>query len=88
MNFQADITIMPLPEILDPQGKAVTLGLQNLGIDGVVEVRMGKQVQMRLSAATAEEAEEKVILACQKLLCNPIMETYTFVVRAIEEVQI
>jgi len=78
MKFKAEIDIMPLQEILDPQGKAVQLGLGNLGLHAVTEVRVGKHITLRLEANDEKEAHEKVDDACKKLLANAIMESYTF----------
>lgn len=85
MTFRAEIKIMPVPEILDPQGKAISAGLENLGIQGVQDARMGKHIQLEVSAATVEEAHTQVEEACRKLLVNPIMETYSFQIEALEE---
>lgn len=78
MNFIAKINIMPKPEILDPQGKAVRLGLGNLGLSQIHDVRIGKHITMEVDADSEKEAKEKVELACQKLLANVIMENYEF----------
>ncbi|CAG4993761.1 Phosphoribosylformylglycinamidine synthase subunit PurS [Dyadobacter sp. CECT 9275] len=78
MKFVAEIDIMPIKEILDPQGKAVKLGLHNLGIDQVDDVRIGKHISLKLEADTEEAADEKVKTACQKLLANLIMEEFTY----------
>ena len=78
MKFTAEIDIMPLKEILDPQGKAVKLGLHNLGIDEVSDVRIGKHITLNLEAADKSAAEEQVETACKKLLANMIMEQYTY----------
>jgi phosphoribosylformylglycinamidine synthase len=78
MKFRAEIDIMPLKEILDPQGKAVSLGLANLDIKNVLDVRVGKHISLQLEAASREEAVEKVETACKKLLANMIMESYRF----------
>ncbi len=78
MRFVAEIEVMPLKEILDPQGKAVLLGLGNLGIKNVQDVRIGKHITMALESTTLAEAEAEVEMACQKLLANLIMESYTF----------
>ncbi len=83
MSYVADINIMPLKEILDPQGKAVKLGLNNLGIDQVGDVRIGKHITLKLEAASDEDAEEKVRTACEKLLANLIMEEYTFEIKKV-----
>ncbi len=84
MMYLAKINIMPKKEILDPQGKAVKLGLGNLGLRNIEDVRIGKHITMQVQAATYEEASEEVELACQKLLANLIMESYDF---EIEEVK-
>ena len=78
MKFRANINIMPRPELLDPQGKATTQGLQNLGFDNVQDLRIGKRIQLDLEAADRSVAEEKVDEACKKLLANLIMESYEF----------
>ena len=78
MKFIAEINVMPLKEILDPQGKAVKIGLGNLGINNVSDVRIGKHITMELEASTKEEAEKEVDTACKKLLANLIMENYTY----------
>jgi phosphoribosylformylglycinamidine synthase subunit PurS len=83
MKFKAEIDIMPLKEILDPQGKAVKLGLNNLGIKEVADVRIGKHISLELEASNKSEAEEKVTTACKKLLANLIMESYHFEVHEI-----
>lgn len=78
MKFTAEIDIMPQKEILDPQGKAVMMGLSNLGIHAVNEVRVGKHITLELEAADRAAAEEIVSNACKKLLANLIMEDYQF----------
>ncbi len=78
MKYQAHITIMPLKELLDPQGKTVQNNLPNLDIHGVEDVRIGKHVVMRLEAPDETTARERVDTACRKLLANLIMESYSF----------
>lgn len=78
MKFLAEINVMPLKEILDPQGKAVKLGLGNLGLKGINDVRIGKHITCELEAASEQEAKEAVETACKKLLANLIMESYTY----------
>ena len=77
MKFKAEIDVMPLKELLDPQGKAVMLGLKNIGVSSA-DVRVGKHISIEIEASSKEEASEKVQLACQKLLANPIMEGFSF----------
>ncbi|TAE41406.1 MAG: phosphoribosylformylglycinamidine synthase subunit PurS [Runella slithyformis] len=78
MKFTAEIDVMPQKEILDPQGKAVKLGLHNLGIDNVADVRIGKHITLQLDAPTEADARAQVETACNKLLANLIMETYSY----------
>ena len=67
---------MPLKELLDPQGKAVMGGLQNLGIRSVSDVRIGKSISLQIEAASAEEAKQIAEEASRKLLANPVMEYF------------
>ncbi len=77
MNFIAEIKIMPLKELLDPQGKAVLGGLANLGIKSINDVRIGKHIQLNLEAASKEEAKSIAQEAAQKLVANQVMEDFT-----------
>ncbi len=78
MKYQAQINVMPLKELLDPQGKAVQLGLKNLEFSSIDNVRIGKRITLNLDASTEEEAKQKVNNACNKLLANPVMEYFEF----------
>ncbi len=78
MKFKAEIDVMPLKELLDPQGKAVGAGMKNLGLSNIHDVRIGKHISLELETATKEEAIAEVEQACKKLLANQIMESYTF----------
>ena len=74
---------MPLKEILDPQGKAVTGSMKNLDLSEIQNVRIGKHITLEIEAGSEEIAREKVDLACKKLLANLIMESYEFELKAI-----
>ena len=82
MNFTAEIDVMPRPELLDPQGKAVALGLKNLGIQATTDVRVGKHITLQLSADNESHAQQLVEQACKTLLANLIMENYQFQIKA------
>ena len=82
-KFQAEIDVMPKKEILDPQGKAVTGSMKNLGLAEIQNVRIGKHITLELEAESAEAAEAKVDQACKNLLANLIMESYTFKIEAV-----
>ncbi|OOQ56878.1 phosphoribosylformylglycinamidine synthase subunit PurS [Mucilaginibacter pedocola] len=77
-KFLAEIDVMPKKEILDPQGKAVTGSMKNLGLAEIQNVRIGKHVSLEIEAESTEAASEKVDQACKSLLANLIMESYTF----------
>lgn len=78
MKFKAEIDVMPLEALLDPQGKAVTNSMKNIGLSEIEGVRVGRHIRLFVEAASKEEAAEKVETACKKLLANQIMESYTF----------
>jgi phosphoribosylformylglycinamidine synthase len=78
MKFVAHIDIMPLKELLDPQGKAVGKNMLNIGINGIDDVRIGKHIQITLEANNQAEAESKIEESCKKILANQIMEGYKF----------
>lgn len=80
MKFLASIDIMPQKEILDPQGKAVKLGLHNLGIDNVNDVRIGKHITLEVEATSQTAADEMVKTACEKLLANMVMEEFSYTI--------
>jgi len=77
-TFQAEIDVMPKKEILDPQGKAVTGSMKNLGLAEIQNVRIGKHISLEIEADSAETAHAKVDEACKNLLANLIMESYSF----------
>ena len=72
---------MPLKALLDPQGKAVTATMKNIGLATITEVRIGKHITLEVEAGNQDEATRQVESACQKLLANPIMESFTFDIR-------
>jgi phosphoribosylformylglycinamidine synthase PurS subunit len=82
MKFKAEIDVMPHAALLDPQGKAVTGSMKNIGLSQINQVRIGKHMSMELEAANQAEAEQMVDEACKKLLANLIMESYQFQVSA------
>ena len=80
MIFIAQIKVMPLKNLLDPQGKAVLGGLKNLGISGINDVRIGKQIELSIEAENVNIANEKAEDAAKKLLANLVMEQYEIVI--------
>jgi phosphoribosylformylglycinamidine synthase PurS subunit len=78
MKFKAEIDVMPLDALLDPQGKAVSNSMKNIGLPEIDGVRVGRHIRLFVEAGSKEEASTKVDSACKKLLSNQIMESYTF----------
>lgn len=76
MTYTVQIKVMPHKELLDPQGKAVLGGLESLGLTGVEDVRVGKNITLQLNADSAEKAKEMAEEASRKLLSNPVMEYF------------
>ncbi|MBL0056062.1 MAG: phosphoribosylformylglycinamidine synthase subunit PurS [Chitinophagaceae bacterium] len=76
MIFSVQVKVMPLKDLLDPQGKAVMGGLQNLGLSGIADVRIGKHIDLQVEAGSREEAMATAEEAAKKLLANPVMETF------------
>jgi phosphoribosylformylglycinamidine synthase PurS subunit len=83
MRFKAEIDVMPLEALLDPQGKAVTNSMKNVGLPEIEGVRIGRHVRLFIEAVSMQEAEVKVEEACKKILANQIMESYQFTISAV-----
>ena len=78
MKFKAEIDVMPLDALLDPQGKAVTGSMKTIGLEAIDGVRIGKHIQLFVEADSKATAESKVDEACKELLSNQIMEKYSY----------
>ncbi len=76
MTYNVQIKVMPLKDLLDPQGKAVLGGLQNLGLGNVADVRVGKHITLQINADSEAAAKQIADEASKKLLANPVMEFY------------
>lgn len=76
MLYTVQVKVMPLKELLDPQGKAVLGGLSNLGLGQVEDVRIGKNIVLKINAGSTDEARALAETAAQKLLANPVMEQF------------
>ncbi|MBK6633981.1 MAG: phosphoribosylformylglycinamidine synthase subunit PurS [Chitinophagaceae bacterium] len=80
MIFIVQRKVMPLKDLLDPQGKAVMGGLQNLGLQNISDVRIGKHIDLQVEADSKEAALATADDAAKKLLANPVMEVYEITV--------
>ena len=76
MSYLARVDVMLKPGISDPQGQTIERALPVLGYDGVREVRVGKRIQLEVEAPSADEAKSKVEEMCERLLANPVIESY------------
>ena len=72
------VNVMPKPEILDPQGKAVTGALKRIGFDGMT-VRQGNRFEVEVDGEITPEVLERVSQAAEKLLANTVIEAYEVV---------
>lgn len=78
MTFTAEIDVMPHAALLDPQGKAVSNSMKNVGLPEIQEVRIGRHITLEVDADSEEAASQKVEEACKKLLANQITETFSY----------
>ena len=74
------VEVMPKPEILDPQGKAVLGALPRLGFSGVTDVRQGKRFELEIDGEPSEELMEQARRMAETLLSNPVIEDFHVIV--------
>lgn len=74
----ARVVVVPKPVVNDPQGVTVRQGLNALGFREVADVRVGKYIEVRLDASSAEDASRRVDEMCRQLLANQVIEDYHF----------
>ncbi|KGM12349.1 phosphoribosylformylglycinamidine synthase subunit PurS [Cellulomonas carbonis] len=78
------VDVMPKPEILDPQGKAVAAALPRLGFSGFTGVRQGKRFELEVDGPVTDEVLDQVRRAAETLLSNPVIEDVVRVAAAEE----
>jgi phosphoribosylformylglycinamidine synthase len=74
--MRARVFVTLKQSVFDPQGKTVTDALHSLGYAGVRDVRQGKYFELDIDAATVDEARRLAAEAADKLLANPVIESY------------
>ncbi|MDP4197971.1 MAG: phosphoribosylformylglycinamidine synthase subunit PurS [Bacteroidota bacterium] len=79
MKYFVYIAIERKEAILDPQGKAIEHALGSLGFDQIENTRVGKLIRLTVDAPTSDEARSVAEQASEKLLANPIMETFSVI---------
>lgn len=77
-TYQAQIYVTLRPSVLDPAGVAVQSGLKHMGYDNVDGIRIGKYIELTVTAETEAAATEQLNVICDRLLANPIIENYRF----------
>ena len=87
-NWKVEVRVWLKPSVFDPQGHAVEHALQTLGYDSVADVRIGKAMTLSVSAETEAQARAKVDAVCSSVLCNPVIETYTFELQPVAEASV
>jgi len=86
-TFQAQIYITLRPSVLDPAGTAVQSGLTHMGYSNVEQVRIGKYVELTLTAVDQATAQQQLDRICDQLLANPVIENYRFELKEIAAVE-
>ena len=70
------VDVMPKPEILDPQGKAVHGALRRLGFEGITDVRQGKRFELEVDGELTDDRLSEIHKIAETLLSNPVIEDY------------
>ncbi len=79
--MKARVAVTLKSGLLDAQGKTVKQALESLGFKGVKDVRVGKYIEIELNHGSVASAKKDVERMCQKLLANPVVETYRVEIR-------
>jgi phosphoribosylformylglycinamidine synthase PurS subunit len=81
-TYQAQIYVTLRPSVLDPAGTAVQAGLHHMGYPTVEQVRIGKYIELTLTAADEATARQQLDQMCDQLLANPVIENYRIDLKA------
>jgi phosphoribosylformylglycinamidine synthase len=81
MRYSAVVDVMPKEGIADPQGQTIEKALPALGYGGVGEIRVGKRIELSVEAETSDAAHQRVLEMCERLLANPVIESYEVTIR-------
>ncbi|NES81146.1 MAG: phosphoribosylformylglycinamidine synthase subunit PurS [Moorea sp. SIO2B7] len=77
-KYKCRIYVTLRASVLDPAGTAVESGLKQLGYEEVEGVRIGKYIELTLTADNEAKAREQLDQMCDQLLANPVIENYCF----------
>jgi phosphoribosylformylglycinamidine synthase PurS subunit len=84
MTYRVTVSVMLKPGIADPQGQTIERALPALGYEGVSGVRVGKRLLLDVDASSADDARLRVTEMCERLLANPVIESYEVTVESYE----
>jgi len=84
MEFAAHVEVSHRPGIADPAGATVERALPALGYTNVAQVHIGKVIRLVIDAADADAARVQVEEMCEKLLANPVIESYEVTIAALD----
>jgi phosphoribosylformylglycinamidine synthase len=87
MQFEARVEVTHLPGIADPQGATVERALPALGYANVSEVRIGKSIRLVIEADSGAAARAQVEEMCERLLANPVIESYAIELTQLERLR-
>jgi phosphoribosylformylglycinamidine synthase len=86
-SFEARVEVTHRPGIADPAGATVERALPALGYTNVTQVHIGKVIRLAIDAADADSARAEVEEMCERLLANPVIESYEVTVSALDPAQ-
>ncbi|MEA2435361.1 MAG: phosphoribosylformylglycinamidine synthase subunit PurS [Actinomycetota bacterium] len=84
MSYVAFVDVMLKEGISDPQGATIERALPALGYSGVSGVRVGKRIRLEIDATDQSEAQTKIEEMCERLLANPVIESYEITIDSYE----
>jgi phosphoribosylformylglycinamidine synthase subunit PurS len=75
-SFSVHVDVMLKPGIADPQGQTIERALPALGYSGVTDIRVGKRIELTVEASDETDARARINEMCERLLANPVIESY------------
>ncbi|MDY6902228.1 MAG: phosphoribosylformylglycinamidine synthase subunit PurS [Cyanobacteriota bacterium] len=86
IKYQAKIFVTLRPSVLDPAGVAVQSGLKQMEYNNVEQVRIGKYIELTITADSENSARQDLDKICDQMLANPVIENYRFDLTEVETV--
>ncbi|GEO24536.1 phosphoribosylformylglycinamidine synthase subunit PurS [Alicyclobacillus acidoterrestris] len=82
-TYEVEVRIWLKPSVFDPQGHAVEQALHTLGYAEASDLRIGKYMHLTVQSASLSEAQTRVEEMCERVLSNPVMETYAYTLKEV-----